>query len=164
MSSISTLSAKFRGDLVKPDDDGYDDAIKRWAANAARRASLVAFVKDEEDVVLAIKYARDNGLPIAIRGGGHSPSGASSTEGGVVIDLSRYLNSVTIETEKQLAHIDGGALWKTVDETAIKYGLASVGGTINHVSMVPDLSPLRLIYWVFLLDWRWGVFTLLYAH
>jgi FAD/FMN-containing dehydrogenase len=146
MSSISALSTKFKGDLVKPDDVGYDDAIKRWAANAARRASLVAFVKDEEDVVLAIKYARDNGSPIAIRGGGHSPSGASSIEGGVVIDLSRYLNGVTIEAEKQLAHVDGGALWKTVDETAIKYGLASVGGTVNHVStMVPNLCPL-LIY------------------
>ncbi|KAF8351213.1 hypothetical protein F5887DRAFT_1155375 [Amanita rubescens] len=112
-----------------------DDAIKRWAANAARRASLVAFVKDEEDVILAIKYARDNGSPIAIRGGGHSPSGSSSTEGGVVIDLSRYLNGVTIESEKQLARIDGGALWKTVDETAIKYGLASVAGTINHTGV-----------------------------
>jgi len=133
--SISALSAKFKGDLVKPDDVGYDDAIKRWAANAARRASLVAFVKDEEDVVLAIKYARDNGSPIAIRGGGHSPSGSSSTEGGVVIDLSRYLNGVTIEAEKQLARIDGGALWKTVDETAIKYGLASVGGTVNHTGV-----------------------------
>jgi len=133
--SISALSAKFKGDLVKPDDVGYDDAIKRWAANAARRASLVAFVKDEEDVILAIKYARDNGSPIAIRGGGHSPSGSSSTEGGVVIDLSRYLNGVTIESEKQLARIDGGALWKTVDETAIKYGLASVAGTINHTGV-----------------------------
>jgi FAD/FMN-containing dehydrogenase len=69
MSSASALT-EFKGDLVRPDDPGYDDALKRWAANAARKASIVAFVKDEKDVSLAIKYARDSGLPIAIRGGG----------------------------------------------------------------------------------------------
>ena len=134
MSSISAFFTKFKGDIVRPEDVGYDEAIKRWAANAARKASVIAFVKDEQDVALAIKHARDNGLSIAIRGGGHSPSGASSVEGGLVIDMSRYLNGVTVDAEKRLAHIGGGALWETVDQTAIKYGLATVGGTVNHVS------------------------------
>ena len=138
MSSASTLT-DFKGDLVRPGDPGYDDALKRWAANAARKASIVAFVKDEDDVALAIKYARDGGLPIAIRGGGHSPAGASSIENGLVIDLSRYLNGVTVDAEKRLAHIGGGALWETVDKTAIEYGLASVGGTVNHVSSIRSL-------------------------
>jgi FAD/FMN-containing dehydrogenase len=138
MSSVSTLT-EFKGDLVRPGDPGYDDALKRWAANAACKASIVAFVKDEEDVALAIKFARDSGLPIAIRGGGHSAAGASSIENGLVIDLSRYLNGVTIDAEKQLAYIGGGALWETVDKTAIEYGLASVGGTVNHVSSMRNL-------------------------
>ena len=130
---------EFKGDLVRPGDPGYDDALKRWAANAARKASVVAFVKDEQDVAFAIKYARDRGLPIAIRGGGHNASGASSIENGLVIDLSRYLNGVMIDAEKQLAHIGGGAIWETVDKTAIEHGLASVGGTVNHVSSICDL-------------------------
>ena len=138
MSSVSTLT-ELKGDLVRPGDPGYDDALKRWAANATRKASIVAFVKDEEDVALAIKYARDSGLPIAIRGGGHSAAGASSIENGLVIDLSRYLNDVTIAAEKQLAYIGGGALWETVDKTAIENGLASVGGTVNHVSSIRNL-------------------------
>ena len=138
MSSVSTLT-EFKGDLVRPGDPGYDDALKRWAANATRKASIVAFVKDEEDVALAIKYARDSGLPIAIRGGGHSAAGASSIENGLVIDLSRYLNGVTIAAEKQLAYIGGGALWETVDKAAIENGLASVGGTVNHVSSIRNL-------------------------
>jgi FAD/FMN-containing dehydrogenase len=135
MSSASALT-EFKGDLVRPGDPGYDDSIKRWAGNAARKASIVAFVKDEKDVGLAIKYARGSDLPIAIRGGGHSPAGASSIENGLVIDLSRYLNGVTIDVEKQLAHIGGGAIWETVDKAAIEYGLASVGGTVNHVSSI----------------------------
>ena len=138
MSSVSTLT-EFKGDLVRPGDPGYDDALKRWAANATRKASIVAFVRDEEDVALAIKYARDSGLPIAIRGGGHSAAGASSIENGLVIDLSRYLNDVTIAAEKQLAYIGGGALWEAVDKTTIENGLASVGGTVNHVSSIRNL-------------------------
>ena len=132
MSSASLT--EFKGDLVRPGDPGYDDALKRWAANASRKASVVAFVKDEADVALAIKYARDSDLPIAIRGGGHSAAGASSIENGLVIDLSRYMNGVTVDAEEKLAYVGGGALWETVDKTAIEYGLASVGGTVNHVS------------------------------
>ncbi|KAK2466421.1 hypothetical protein APHAL10511_002063 [Amanita phalloides] len=132
---MSTFAAKFKGDLVGPEDASYHEAIQRWAANAVRKASIVAFVKDEEDVVLAISHARDNGLAIAIRGGGHSTSAASSDEGGLVIDLSRYLNGVTIDAEKKLAHVGGGAIWETVDQAAIKHGLASVGGTVNHTGV-----------------------------
>ena len=141
MSSTSILATEFKGDLVKPGDPGYDDALKRWAANAVRKASVVAFVKDERDVALAIKYARDTGLPIAIRGGGHSAAGASSIENGLVIDLSRYLNGVSIDAEKKLAHVGGGAIWETVDKAAIEYGLATVGGTVNHVSSIRNLYP-----------------------
>ncbi|KAF8333277.1 hypothetical protein F5887DRAFT_922104 [Amanita rubescens] len=135
MSFASNLILGFKGDLVRPGDPGYDDALKRWAANASRKASVVAFVKDEEDVALAIKYARDSGLPIAIRGGGHSAAGGSSIENGLVVDLSRYLNGVTIDAEKQLAHVGGGAIWETVDKAAIEHGLASVGGTVNHTGV-----------------------------
>ena len=141
MSSASNLTTEFKGDLVRPGDPGYNDAIRRWAANAARKASIIAFVKDEKDVVLAIKYARDTGLAIAIRGGGHSAAGASSIENGLVIDLSRYINGVTIDADKQLVHVGGGAIWETVDKAAIEHGLASVAGTVNHVSSIHNLYP-----------------------
>ncbi|KAF8060170.1 hypothetical protein FPV67DRAFT_1361638, partial [Lyophyllum atratum] len=85
-------------------------AIARWAANAERRAHIVAFVKDADDVVLAIQYARANSLSIAIRGGGHNPAAASSSEGGLVIDLSRHINDAKIDSEKRVAYVGGGAL------------------------------------------------------
>ena len=76
----------------------------------------------------------------AIRGGGHSAAGTSSAEGGLVIDLSRYLDNVRVDPENKLAYVQGGAIWKTVDEAAIKHGLAAVGGTVNHVRRIPCAS------------------------
>ena len=141
---METFRSQFSGDIVTPQHADYDQAISRWAANAVRRAAIVAFVKGPEDVALAIRFARESGLDIAIRGGGHNPSGASSSEGGLVIDLSRYLKGVVVDAQKRLAYVQGGAVWGTVDEAAIKHGLATVGGTVNHASC-SALDPYMLI-------------------
>ncbi|KAI0027568.1 FAD-binding domain-containing protein [Vararia minispora EC-137] len=125
----------FRGDWITPDHIDYDSAILRWARNSRRRAAAVAFVRDAADVVTVLAHTRSQKLPVAIRGGGHSVAGASSIEGGVVIDLSRYLNGARVDAEKRLAYVGGGALWKCVDEEGMKYGLATVGGTINHTGV-----------------------------
>ncbi|KAA1469075.1 FAD-binding domain-containing protein [Dentipellis sp. KUC8613] len=135
MSDLSSFKQTLKGDVVTPESPDYEKAIARWAANSQRRAAIVAFVKDADDVAAALKYAREHKLPIAVKGGGHNPAGASSVEGGLVIDLSRYLNGVRVDGEKRLGYVGGGALWKDVDETAIKYGLAGVGGTVNHTGV-----------------------------
>jgi len=137
MSTPSPLPPpeSFKGDWITPEHADYTQAIARWAANATRRAAAVAFVRDEHDVVQTIQHARKNKLALAVRGGGHNIAGSSSITDGIVIDLSRYLVDVTVDEEKKLAHVGGGALWKTVDETAIKYGLATPGGTINHTGV-----------------------------
>ncbi|KAG5651067.1 hypothetical protein H0H81_010002 [Sphagnurus paluster] len=126
---MADLATFIKGDIVTPNDADYPQAIARWAVNAERRAKIVAFVKDTEDVALALKYARANDLPIAIRGGGHSAAGASSSENGLVIDLSRHINGARIDPDKKLAYVGGGALWDVVDKEAIKHGLATVAGT-----------------------------------
>src|SRR5712691_11893323 len=79
----------FKGDIVTPDDPGYSGEIAQWAVNAERPAGIVAFVKDTNDIALTLEYAWMNNLQIAIRCGSHSPSGASSTKGGLVIALFR---------------------------------------------------------------------------
>jgi FAD binding domain len=135
MSNLASFEQALKGDIVTPADADYPAAISRWALNAQQNAQIIAFVKDAEDVVLAINYARDSKLPLAVRGGGHSPGGSSSTEG-LVIDLSRYINGVTIDAENKLAIVGGGAVWETVDKAAIKHELATVGGTVNHVSIL----------------------------
>jgi len=131
---MSSPPESFTGDWVTPDHSSYPEAIARWAVNAERRAKAVAFVKSPQDVATALKYAKQYSYPVAIRGGGHSTSGASSAEDGVVIDLSRHLSGVRVDPVEKLAYVGGGAIWATVDKTAIEHGLATVAGTVNHVS------------------------------
>lgn len=136
MSGLPEFKQLFKGEIVTPGDEGYTQAIARWSATAERKARVVAFVKDTDDVALALKYARTNDLHVAIRCGGHSPAGASSAEDGLVIDLSRYFDYAVVDTEKRTARVGGGSLWATVENEAIKHGLAGVAGTVNHVCWV----------------------------
>jgi FAD/FMN-containing dehydrogenase len=140
--SLDSFRSKFKGDLVLPSDADYEGALARWAVNSQKRASVVAFVKDALDISEAIKYARSQKLDIAIRGGGHHASGASSTEGGLVIDLSRYLGDVRVDPAQQLAYVGGGALLEALDKKAIEHGLATVVGIINHVCYLPLIASL----------------------
>ncbi|KAK7471904.1 hypothetical protein VKT23_000005 [Stygiomarasmius scandens] len=103
-SSIPSSLSSFQGDLMFPEDPAYPSSISRWASNAQRLAALVAFPKSTSDTGLILQYALVDSkpaLPIAIKCGGHSASGASSVEGGVVIDLSRYFAGVRIDPEKK---------------------------------------------------------------
>lgn len=129
------LAAGFTGDLVVPSDPDYPASLRRFAKNTQRNAALVAFVRSSQDVSHVINFAAANSIPLVVRGGGHSTSGASSIENGIVVDLSRYLNTVRVDEENKLGYVGGGASWKDVDEEAIKYGLASVGGTVNHTGV-----------------------------
>ena len=138
-NSFASFNQSFKGDISTPGDADYAKAISRWALNAQANAKIVAFVKIPEDVALAIAYARENRLPIAIRGGAHSTAGASSTEG-LVIDLSRHLNAVEIDPENKLAYVGGGAIWEHVDKASTPHGLASVAGTVNHVCCTAQTS------------------------
>jgi len=141
MSTLSAFKQSFKGDIVTPDDAGYAEAIARWASNAERPARVVAFVKDTDDVALALKYARTNNLRVAIRGGGHNPAGASSSKDGLVIDLSRHFNYAVVDPEKCTVRVGAGTLWSTVEKEIIQHGLATVAGSVNHVSLV----SLRLV-------------------
>ncbi|KAL1741774.1 hypothetical protein HDZ31DRAFT_66609 [Schizophyllum fasciatum] len=135
MSPVPDFPAAFKGDLVTPESADYEAAIARWALNAKRRAKIVAYVKDAEDIALAIGYARSRNLELAIKCGGHNVPGSSSTEGGLVIDLNRYLDYARVDPEKKIGYVGGGALWATVDKAAIEHGLATVGGTVNHTGV-----------------------------
>ena len=138
-TSFASFKQSFKGDISTPTDADYTQAISRWALNAQANAKIVAFVKSPEDVVLAIAYAKENRLPIAIRCGGHSTGGGSSSDG-LVIDLSRHLNSVKIDPENKLAYVGGGAIWEQVEKAAIIHGLATVAGSVSHVCCTAQVS------------------------
>lgn len=126
LPNLDSFKSVLKGDIVTPADADYDKAIARWAANAQRRAAAVVYPKTTEDISETIKWAVANKIQLAVCGGGHSTSGASSVEDGVVIALSRYFGEVRVDADARRAFVGGGAIWKSVDEAAIKHGLATV--------------------------------------
>jgi FAD/FMN-containing dehydrogenase len=86
------------------------------------------------DVIAAVGFARDNGLELAVRGGGHSIAGLSSITGGVLLDLSR-MRAVTVDPDRRLAAVQGGALWSDVDRETQAFGLAAPGGMISDTGV-----------------------------
>ncbi|EGR46211.1 uncharacterized protein TRIREDRAFT_66726 [Trichoderma reesei QM6a] len=116
------------------DGEGYDKLIARWADNAVKQAGVVAVPVTYEEVAKLVKFASDNNIDLAVRGGGHSTGGTSSTEGGLCIDLSS-MRDVKIDTASKHIIAQGGAMWVDVDNAAIEKGLATVGGTVNHTGI-----------------------------
>src|SRR5436853_7829872 len=108
-------------------DEEYDASILRWADNAIKKAGIVVKASCLDDIVKTVNFASQNNLDFAVCCGGHSTSGSSSSEGGVVLDL-RKLNKVRVDPEKKLIYAQGGVLINEVDNEAWKYGLATALG------------------------------------
>ncbi|CAB5096661.1 unnamed protein product [Rhizophagus irregularis] len=117
-------------------DEGYEKSITRWADNSIRKAGIVVQATCLNDIVKTVNFANKNNLDFAVCCGGHSTSGSSSSEGGIVLNM-RKLNKVRVDTEKKLIYAQGGALFGEVDSEAWKYGLATVGSkhglTVDNV-------------------------------
>jgi FAD/FMN-containing dehydrogenase len=96
--------------------------------------SAVVLPSSADDVSATLAQIREHKLPFTVRGGGHSTAGASSIEDGVVIDLS-HMRKVSIDQDAKTITVEGGAIWEDVDVEAAKYGLATVGGTVNHTGV-----------------------------
>jgi FAD/FMN-containing dehydrogenase len=124
----------FAGDVIIPGDDVYDDARRVWNAVFDRRPAIVLRPTGVEDVATAIRFGRERDLEIAIRSGGHSASGHSTTDGGLVIDLSR-LRGVTVDPQRRIARANGGALLGELDVAAQAHGLVCPVGVIGHTGV-----------------------------
>lgn len=97
--AVRTLAARMRGKLVQPADDGYDEARAVWNGVIDRRPALIAQCADVGDVIAAVDFARDNGLLLAVRGGGHSVAGNGVCDRGLVIDLAQ-MNRVEFDASQ----------------------------------------------------------------
>src|SRR5450432_2727840 len=104
----------FTGTVIRPDEAGYDAARAIWNAMHDRRPALIARPQSVPDVVAAVRYARAEGLLIAVRGGGHSMPGHSVCDDGIVIDL-RALSQVHVDPQARRATVGGGTLLGEVD-------------------------------------------------
>jgi FAD/FMN-containing dehydrogenase len=129
-SPTDELRFRLRGGLSEPGDPAYEDACTLFNAMVRKRPRLVAHCAAPDDVAAALRYARDEGLEVAVRGGGHSVTGMSLAEGGLVID-ARPMNEIAIDQERRTARVGGGATWAQFDRAAQPYGLATTGGRVS---------------------------------
>ncbi len=128
--TLDQLREQVRGDVVAPGDEGYDEARKVYNAMIDRRPTVVARCSNVGDVVAAVNFARENGLDLAVRGGGHSVPGFGTCDDGVVIDLSG-MRSVTVDAASRTARAEGGATWGDFNDATHAHGLATTGGIIS---------------------------------
>jgi FAD/FMN-containing dehydrogenase len=121
----------FGGVVIRPDEAGYDAACAIWNAMHDRRPALIARPRSVPDVAAAIRYARAEGLLIAVRGGGHSMPGHSVCDDGIVIDL-RELNRVRVDPQARRVKVGGGTLLGEVDRATQEHGLVLPAGVVSH--------------------------------
>jgi FAD/FMN-containing dehydrogenase len=134
MEGFDELRSRFRGALLRPGEEGYDDARRIWNGAIDRRPALIARCAGADDVAQAVRFARGRELLVSVRGGGHSIAGHSVCEGGLMIDLS-LMRSVRVDPERKVARVSGGALWSDVDRACAPHGLATTGGIISHTGV-----------------------------
>jgi hypothetical protein len=133
-TAASELGTTFGGELIGPADPGYDDARALFNAMIDKRPALIARCQSAEDVARVIALAREHGLPLAIRGGGHNGGGLGSVDEGVVIDLSP-LRSVSVDPEGRTVRVGGGCTWSDVDAATHEHGLAVPCGIISSTGV-----------------------------
>jgi len=128
--SSGPLREQVRGEVIEPADADYEQARRVYNAMIDKRPAIVVRPVNAGDVMAAVNFARENGLPVAIRGGGHSVPGFGTWDDAVVIDLMR-MRGVRVDPAARRARVEGGAVWGDLNAAAHAFGLATTGGIIS---------------------------------
>src|SRR5262245_14736799 len=121
--AITNLAGGLRGSVVTPSDEGYEAARHVWNGTVEKKPSLVIKAAGVADVIAAVKFAREQGLGVSVRGGGHHVAGSSILNDGVVIDLSA-MRSVRVDPANNTVRVEGGAQIGDVDHESLALGRA----------------------------------------
>jgi FAD/FMN-containing dehydrogenase len=128
--NLGALRERFGGEVLTRDDAGYEEARAIFNSMIEKRPAAIAQCEGPEDIKAALAFARERGLDLGVRGGGHSVNGACLCEGGLNIDLRR-MNRVTVDPEARTATAAGGATWADFDRACQPHGLATTGGRVS---------------------------------
>jgi hypothetical protein len=131
---LNQFMADFSGSIIMKDDPLYHEERKLWNKMIDKKPALIAQCREVEDVIQAVRFARENDLLVSVRGGGHNVAGNAMNDGGMVIDLSR-MRSVWVDPENKTAKIQGGATWADVDRETQVFGLACTGGVVSETGV-----------------------------
>jgi hypothetical protein len=124
------LATSLQGDLLREGDEGYEQARKVWNGCFDRHPALIARCSGVGDVVAAVNFGREHGLPIAVRSGGHSAQGYGSWDGGLVIDVSP-MKDIDVNPVTRTARAEAGMTWGEFDAATQEHGLAVTGGRFS---------------------------------
>ena len=124
------LAGRFGGVLVGPEDSTYEELRRIHNGLIDKRPALLASCRGTADVAEAVRFAVDEGIELAVRGGGHNVSGRAVCDGGLVIDLS-LMRGVDVDPTGRTARVQGGALWADVNRETAVHGLAVTGGAVS---------------------------------
>jgi FAD/FMN-containing dehydrogenase len=133
-SVVAGLQARMRGELIQPGDESYDEARKIWNGMIDKKPALIARCASADDVVASVNFARENGILLAVRGGGHNVAGTASADGGLVIDLSP-MKGVRVDSERHTVRAEGGVTIGELDEETQKFGLATPMGVVSETGI-----------------------------
>ena len=133
-AAVDALASSFQGQIVRPADPAYDEHRKIWNGSIDRRPALIARCADRSDVTAAVRLAKDQGLLVAVRGGGHSYPGHSVCDGGIVIDL-RLMNGIRVDPESRSVRAQAGALLGELDRATQPFGLGVPAGFVSHTGL-----------------------------
>jgi hypothetical protein len=134
LSQVSTVSyddfaASLRGELLRPGDAGFDEARRVYNAMIDKHPAAIARCRDTADVLAAVSFARQHGLEIAVRGGGHNAAGLGVWDDALVIDLS-LLRGIKVNPEEHTVQVEAGCTWGDVDHATVAFGMATPSGFI----------------------------------
>lgn len=133
-TTLHPLRDRLEGEVLLPDDPGYDEARAVWNGRFDPHPLAMARCRSTADVVAAVEFARDNGLPLSVRGGGHSYAGHAVADDALALDLSA-MATVEVDAERRRATVGAGAKWADLDGAAQASGLATTGGTVSSVGV-----------------------------
>ena len=129
-AALAAIRRRFEGEVLEGGDPGYDEARKLFNAMIDRRPRLIVRCTGAPDVIAGIRLARETGLPLAIKGGGHGVNGHAMCDDGVVLDLSP-LREITVDPEARTARAQAGVTWGEFDAATQEHGLVTTGGRIT---------------------------------
>src|SRR5262249_6488873 len=132
--AVSELEERLCGEVVRPGDAGYDQARRVWNSTVDRYPALIVRPREVADVIQAVDFARANGLPLAVRGGGHGPAGYGTGDGGLVVDLSD-MKRLEIDPERRVAWAGPGLTGGEYNARTEDYGLATPGVDVASVGI-----------------------------
>src|SRR5207248_1033692 len=132
--ALETLAAGYRGEIVRPDDPSYEEHRQVWNGSIDRHPAVIARCTGVADVIAAVRFGRETGLPVAVRGGGHSFPGQSVCDDGLVIDLS-LMRGVRVDPEARTVRAQAGVLLGELDRETQQFGLAVPAGIVTHTGM-----------------------------